>query len=103
MTRRYLKKSRFKLAAECPRKLLYAGKGAYRDASGDNALLKSLADGGFQVEELAKRLYPNGIEVAETDNSEALARSSALLVMSGRSATTSGQRRRSAVRGRTAW
>jgi hypothetical protein len=72
MTRRYLTKSRFKLAAECPRKLFYAGKGAYRDASGDNALLKSLADGGFQVGELAKHLYPGGIEIDAVGNAEAL-------------------------------
>lgn len=71
---RYLTKSRFKMAVGCPRKLYYAGKKkVYRDTKKDDTFLKSLADGGFQVGELAKCLYPNGTEVLPKGNKEALA------------------------------
>lgn len=62
--RQYLTKSRFKLATECPAKLYYTGKGSeYADAKKDNEFLQSLAEGGYQVGELAKLMYPGGIEV----------------------------------------
>lgn len=76
---RYLNKSRFKLAAECPRKLFYTGKADYRNSKQDDSFLQSLADGGFQVGELAKRLYPGGIEVTATDNAKALAETTELM------------------------
>ncbi|MBC2653607.1 DUF2779 domain-containing protein [Novosphingobium aerophilum] len=76
---RYLTKSRFKLAAECPRKLTYTGKPEYRNTKQDDTFLQSLADGGFQVGELAKRLYPGGIEVTDKGNAEALAETAELL------------------------
>ena len=61
---RYLTKSRFKLAIECPTKLFYAGKGnEYRDAMAENDFLAMLAEGGYQVGALAKLRYPDGIEV----------------------------------------
>lgn len=64
MTNRYLTKSRFKLAVECPTKLFYAGKGKeYRDAMGENDFLAMLAEGGYQVGALAKLRYPEGIEI----------------------------------------
>jgi hypothetical protein len=53
-----LTKSRFKLALECPVKLYYTGKpGEYPDAKLDDAFLHALAEGGFQVGELAKLYY----------------------------------------------
>lgn len=71
---RYLTKSRFKMAVECPRKLYYAGKkDAYRDTKEEDTFLEALADGGFQVGELAKCLYPDGIEVYPKGNADALA------------------------------
>lgn len=60
---RYLTKSRFKMAVECPTKLYYTGKKDYANQKNDNDFLKALADGGFQVGELAKWMYPNGVEV----------------------------------------
>ncbi len=60
---RYLTKSRFKLAVECPTKLYYTGKKDYANLKNENDFLKALADGGFQVGELAKFMYPGGIEV----------------------------------------
>lgn len=62
--RQYLTKSRFKLATECPAKLFYTGKpDEYADNKKGNEFLKSLAEGGYQVGELAKLMFPGGIEV----------------------------------------
>lgn len=69
---RYLTKSRFKQAIECPKKLFYTNKKEYKDNKSDDTFLQSLADGGFQVGELAKKLYPNGIEIQSKDNDQAL-------------------------------
>ena len=52
----YLTKSRFKLAEECPTKLFYTGKKDYPDKKGEDPFLAALAEGGFQVGELAKLL-----------------------------------------------
>lgn len=77
---RYLTKSRFKIAVECPRKLYYSGKkDVYMDVNQDDSFLASLADGGFQVGELAKCLYPDGIEILAKGNSEALAETADLM------------------------
>ena len=54
MSKRYLTKSRFKLAIECPTKLYYTGKKEYANNILDNPFLEALAEGGFQVGELAK-------------------------------------------------
>jgi hypothetical protein len=63
-TRQYLTKSRFKLATECPAKLYYTGKpDEYADNKRSNEFLKSLAEGGYQVGELAKLMFPGGVEV----------------------------------------
>ena len=70
---RYLTKSRFKTAVECPKKLFYTGKKEYRNTNNENSFLQSLADGGFQVGELAKCLYPDGIEITSKGNEQALA------------------------------
>jgi hypothetical protein len=49
-TPRYLTKSRFKLALECPTKLFYTGKtDLYPYAKQEDEFLQALADGGFQV------------------------------------------------------
>uniref|UniRef100_UPI004048679F DUF2779 domain-containing protein n=1 Tax=Polynucleobacter sp. TaxID=2029855 RepID=UPI004048679F len=69
---KYLTKSRFKQAVECPKKLFYTGKPEYKNTKNEDVFLQSLADGGFQVGELAKLLYPEGIEVLEKANEEAL-------------------------------
>ncbi len=69
---KYLTKSRFKLAIECPKKLLYTTNTDYKNTKNDDGFLKSLADGGFQVGELAKKLYPFGIEIKEKNSEKAL-------------------------------
>ena len=51
-------KSAFKIALECPSKLFYASQPEiYANQNDDNDFLQSLAEGGFQVGELAKLYY----------------------------------------------
>ena len=76
---RYLTKSRFKLACECPTKLFYAGKSSYYDASKDDDFLAMLADGGYQVGALAKLRFLSGIEIHGLEHQKALDDTSALL------------------------
>ena len=77
---RYLTKSRFKIATECPTKLFYVGKSKeYKDAMVDNDFMAMLAEGGYQVGELAKKLYPSGIEIHHTDHELAEAETNSLL------------------------
>lgn len=67
MTNRPLTKSRFKLALACPTQLYYAADREYVDRNADNDFLQALADGGYQVGELAKFLYhPDPVEAAIT-------------------------------------
>ena len=80
MSYRYLTKSRFKLANECPTKLYYtAKKGRYADASLEDAFLAALAEGGFQVGEFATALFPDGELVEHPGYEESLAKTAALL------------------------
>jgi hypothetical protein len=60
MNYQYLTKSRFKLALECPTKLYYGTRfNDYADQNIDDAFLIALAEGGYQVGELAKYLFSN--------------------------------------------
>lgn len=67
-----LTKSRFKLGLECPNKLFYTNKeDEYANTKKGNPFLEALASGGFQVEELARLHYPNGILIEdEIDRSQ---------------------------------
>ena len=77
---RYLTKAIFKLATECPTKLFYTGKDQiYKNTKDEESILAMLAEGGFQVGELAKQYFPDGIEVETSVNSEALEETSKLL------------------------
>jgi hypothetical protein len=76
---KYLTKSRFKLATECPTKLFYTGKKKYANASLDNPFLEALAGGGFQVGELAKHYFPGGHNIHTLDYDEALKQTNKLL------------------------
>ncbi len=70
---KYLTKSRFKQALECPDKLYFAGKRQeYADNRDDNDFLRALAKGGMQVGELAKCYFPGGIEVETLEIETAL-------------------------------
>jgi hypothetical protein len=68
---RYLSKSRFKLAHECPTKLYYTGKKDFSNSNDENSFLMALAEGGYQVGELAKLYYPDGTEPNERDYQKA--------------------------------
>lgn len=77
---RYLTKSRFKLAMECPTKLFYAGKdNEYKNTKGDDEFLESLAEGGYQVGKMAMLLYPHGVEIRAKSNQASLSETSTLL------------------------
>ena len=57
-----LTKSRFKLGLECPNKLFYNGKSEeYVNTKVDDPFMAALAQGGFQVEALARMQHPDGI------------------------------------------
>lgn len=64
---RVLTKSRFKLALECPNKLFYTRKAEYANEKIEDPFLEALAQGGFQVEELARMHYPEGILIEGDD------------------------------------
>jgi hypothetical protein len=64
---RLLTKSRFKLGLECPNKLFYTRKKEYANKKQEDPFLQALAQGGFQVEELARMHYPNGILIEGND------------------------------------
>jgi len=66
--KKYLTKSRFKLALECPTKLFYSGKEKeYGNSKLDDPFLQALAKGGFQVGELAKCYYATGHNIKSLD------------------------------------
>lgn len=62
-----LTKSRFKLGLECPNKLFYTSKKKYANEKVSDPFLEALAQGGFQVEELARMHYPDGILIEGND------------------------------------
>ncbi|MFD1315222.1 DUF2779 domain-containing protein [Namhaeicola litoreus] len=65
---RYLTKSRFKLALDCPTKLFYTKKeNLYANTKIEDPFLIALAEGGFQVEELARMYYPEGVAILGDD------------------------------------
>src|SRR5688500_18918375 len=76
---RYLTKSRFKLAMECPTKLYYTNKKEYANQKLEDPFLRHLADGGFQVGRLAQCYFPGGVEVDTLDYDEALRQTDELL------------------------
>ncbi|MES2585810.1 MAG: DUF2779 domain-containing protein [Pseudomonadota bacterium] len=77
---RYLTKSRFKLAVECPTKLYYTGKSTeYANTQIEDDFLQSLAEGGFQVGELAKLMYPGGLEISSSGHEAQIVDTSLLL------------------------
>lgn len=88
--KRFLTKSRFKMALECPTKLHYAVEAnGYLDKNQNNDFLQALADGGNQVGELAKFKYhsdPIGqkITIEPLDYELALEQTKAKLSQPGR-------------------
>lgn len=55
---RYLTKSKFKLAMECPTKLFYSGQAEYANAKIEDSFLKSLAEGmGTALDDFETSVY----------------------------------------------
>lgn len=79
MSPRYITKSRFKLALQCPTKIYYDGKPEYANQKLEDTFLLALADGGFQVGELAKCYFPGGHDIKSLDYDEALMKTDELL------------------------
>jgi len=79
MKPRYLTKSRYKLAKECAHKLFYTSKKDYYNSKLNDEFLLALAEGGYQVGELAKHYYSGGINVETLDFEEALNQTTQLL------------------------
>ena len=75
-----LSKSRYKLGLECANKLFFHSDKSFKNQQTDNSFLASLAEGGFQVEALARLKYPQGFFVkANPGDYQAAARKSKLL------------------------
>ena len=77
MDKRYLTKSRFKEGLECPTKLYYSKNSDYQNNQLEDSFLESLAEGGYQVGELAKFLisdnpYIDDITVESLDYVESV-------------------------------
>lgn len=76
---RHLTKSRFKIGYDCPSKLYFLDNKRYGNANEENAFLEALAEGGFQVGELAKMYFENGHEVSTLNKDTAVAQTNELL------------------------
>jgi hypothetical protein len=76
-----LTKSRYRLGCECPTKIFYGNdRNHYTNTKSDNEFLKALAEGGFQVGELARLMYPGSlVDTLTTD--KALAETTRLLAV----------------------
>lgn len=67
---KYFTKSKFKMALECPTKLWYYDRpDKYANKQDENSFLKALAEGGAQVEALARSYYSEG-QMLKADNTE---------------------------------
>jgi len=80
MKTRYLTKTRFKIAYECPTKLYFEAHPEYKNTKHEDDFLKALAEGGFQVGALAQVRYPEGIEITERDPDQAAAKTAPYLM-----------------------
>jgi hypothetical protein len=78
---RFLTKSRFKVGYDCPTKLYYLDRKEYGNNNVDNSFLEALAEGGFQVGELAKLYHPGGVEIESNDKDEAVKETNRLLAL----------------------
>ena len=72
---KYLTKSRFKQGLECPIKLT----SNYKSSEKNDDFLEALADGGFQVEELSRLHYKNGVLIEESDYDISVSKTNNLL------------------------
>ena len=64
---------------ECPAKLYYTGKEEYANQNIDDPFMSALAEGGFQVGALAQAYYPEGIDLSEYTEAQAIKKTQELL------------------------
>lgn len=77
-----LTKSLFKLGLECPTKVYYATRPhEFANASDSDSFLAALAEGGYQVGELAKRMFPGGVEISSVGHAKQIEDTNALLAL----------------------
>ncbi|MBN1617711.1 DUF2779 domain-containing protein, partial [Candidatus Dojkabacteria bacterium] len=76
---KYLTKSRFVVALTCPTKLYYLDNSEYANQEKKNEFLEALAEGGFQVGELAKCYFLGGKDIKTPEYEEALIQTNDLL------------------------
>ena len=74
-----LTKSKFTTALTCPTKLYYSSNKQYANQSIEDTFLAALAEGGFQVGELAKHYFPGGKTIETLDVAQALSETQRLL------------------------
>ncbi|HAU1321523.1 TPA: DUF2779 domain-containing protein [Legionella pneumophila] len=75
-----LTKSKFKMALECPTKLWYYDRpDEYTNILDEDSFLKALAEGGAQVEGLARCYFPDGISIESSSTTEALNKTQELI------------------------
>lgn len=68
MKQKFLTKTVFKKSLNCPTSVYYySKKEQYMNNEDGNEFMKSLAEGGYQVEYLAKDYYPQGIDMKDLD------------------------------------
>ncbi len=79
MKPKYLTKSLFITAMDCPTKLYYATDKSYANQKQEDSFLLALAEGGFQVGELAKCYFSGGINIHTLDYEESLEATGELL------------------------
>lgn len=76
----YFNKSHFQMGMDCPTKLYYAARPSeYSLPQQDDEFLRSLAEGGFLVGELARQYYPEGQKVGGDDHQSAISSTQQML------------------------
>lgn len=76
---KYFTKSAFKVALTCPRQLYYYNNEKYENQNNDDSFLQSLAEGGFQVGELAKIYCDVNEDIKSLDYNTSLEKTKELL------------------------
>lgn len=76
---KYFTKSAFKVALTCPRQLYYYNDEKYENQNNDDSFLQALAEGGFQVGELAKIYCDVNEDIKSLDYNTSLEKTKELL------------------------
>ena len=78
---KYLTKTIFKKSLVCPTTAFYySKKDEYLNNEDSNEFLKGIAEGGYQVEYLAKDYYPDGIDMSNLSFDENIKKTTSLLL-----------------------